>query len=298
MNTHPTLPEFEYIRPQSLAEASLFMAQHGDEARLMLGGTDVLVRLRDGVLRPKYLVDVKPLDGMQTLHFDPRAGLTIGAAVNLNRLIASPDVQNVYPLLAEACRQVASYQLRTRATLVGNLCTASPAGDTIGACLALDAQLHIHGAGGPRQEPLAGFFAGPGKTRLKDGDVVTAVHLPLPPGGAAGTYRKLGRNKLGSLSIVGVTVLGSPEPGLISGYRFRIVLAAVAPVPLVAAAAENYLAWQAITPETIHRAACLASEACAPIDDIRASARYRRLMVKNEAEIALTAVWEKLLSRA
>lgn len=297
-NAHPTLPEFDYIRPESLAEASRFMAQHADEARLMLGGTDLLVRLRNGALHPKYLVDVKHLDGLQSLRFDPQSGLTIGAAVSLNRVIASPDVQNTYALLAEACRQVASYPLRTRATIVGNLCTASPAGDTIGVCLALDAQLHIHGSDGPRQEPLAGFFVGPGQTVLKSGDVVTAIHLPLPPGGAVGTYRKLGRNRLGSLSIVGVTVLGSPEPGLISGYRFRIVLAAVAPVPLIATAAETYLAWQAITPEAIHQAASLAGEACAPIDDIRAGARYRRLMVKNETKIALTTVWEKLQQQA
>lgn len=294
-NTHPTLPEFEYVRPETLAEASEFLAQHANDARPFLGGTDIFVRMRDGFLKPKLLVDVKNLNGTNDLRFDPHTGLILGAAVNMNRVIAAPDVQKYYPLLAEACRSVASYQLRTRATVVGNLCNASPAGDTIGACLALGGVLHIHGTGGARQEPLAGFFLGPGKTTLKAGDIVTAVSFPLSPKGCAGTYLKLGRNKLSDLSIVGVTVLGSPDLKLPSGFRFRIVLASVAPVPLVAAEAEIYLAERAITPESIHQAALLACEMSSPIDDIRGSARYRKLMVRNLTEIALTAVWKKLL---
>jgi CO/xanthine dehydrogenase FAD-binding subunit len=294
IHSHPTLPEFDYVRPETLAEASQFLAQHSEEARPFLGGTDVFVRMRDGVLAPKFLVDVKNLDGTNDLRFDTRAGLTLGAAVNMNRVIASPDVQRHYPLLAEACQSVASYQLRTRATVVGNLCNASPAGDTIGACLVLDGSLHIHGMGGPRWEPLATFFLGPGKTALKPGDIVTAVHLPLPPKGCKGAYLKLGRNRLSDLSIVGVAVLGHPDPGLGSGFRFRIALASVAPVPLIAAQAEAHLGGCAITPASISEAARLAAEASAPIDDVRGSARYRKSMVRNLTEHALTEVWKQL----
>ena len=239
-------------------------------------------------------MDVKNLDGTNDLRFDPQAGLTLGAAVNMNRVIASPEVREYYPLLAEACRSVASYQLRTRATIVGNICNASPAGDTIGACLVLDGVLHIHGISGPRQEPLATFFLGPGKTTLKPGDIVTAVSFPLPPRGCAGTYLKLGRNKLSDLSIVGITVLGSPDPGLLSGYRFRIVLASVAPVPLIAIEAEAHLAERAVTSESLSQAARLAGEASVPIDDVRGSARYRKLMVRNLTEMALIEVWKKM----
>lgn len=291
---HPTLPAFEYVRPETVTEASEFLALHAGEARLFLGGTDLFIRMRDGFLAPKFLVDVKNLDGMKDLRFDPRGGLTLGAAVNMNRVIASLEVQKAYPLLAEACRSVGGYQLRSRATVVGNLCNASPAGDTIGACLALDGMLQVHGAGGLRFEPLDGFFLGPGKTTLKPGDVVTAVAFPLPPAGCAGTYLKLGRNRLSDLSIVGVTALASPDPGLASGYRFRIVLASVAPVPLIASAAEAYLAERAVTPETIHEAARLAGEASRPIDDIRGSARYRKSMAMKLTEIALNKVWKKL----
>jgi carbon-monoxide dehydrogenase medium subunit len=294
LDTHPALPEFEYIRPATLAEASDFLSSHPDTARPFLGGTDVFVRMRDGFIKPEFLVDVKNLDGTNQLRFDPQAGLTIGAAVNMNRVAASPDVQAHYPLLAEACRSVASYQLRTRATIVGNICNASPAGDTIGACLAFDGVLQVHGVNGLRQEPLSAFFKGPGKTTLKPGDIVTAIHLPLPPKGCVGKYVKLGRNQLSDLSIVGVTALGYKDSTSSSGYRFRLALASVAPVPLMPVEVETYLANNPITPDAVHEAARLAYEACAPIDDVRGSARYRKQMVRNLSVKALTEVWKNL----
>jgi aerobic carbon-monoxide dehydrogenase medium subunit len=294
INSHPALPEFEYVQPVTLTEASEFLASHAAEARPFLGGTDVFVRMRDGFLTPKFLVDVKNLNGTNDLHFDPRAGWTVGAAVNMNRVIASPEVGAHYPLLVEACQSVASYQLRNRATIVGNICNASPAGDTIGTCLLFDGVLHIHGVNGPRDEPLPTFFLGPGKTTLGPGDVVVAIHFPLPPKGCQGAYLKLGRNKLSDLCIVGVTALGHPDSSCQSGYRFRLALASVAPVPLVPADAETYLANNSITPEALREAARLAAEACSPIDDVRGSARYRKQMANNLSAKALTMVWEKL----
>ena len=294
LDTHPSLPEFEYIRPESLIEASNFLESHAADARPFLGGTDVFVRMRDGLLTPKFLVDVKNLPGMNELNFDPLLGLKIGAAVNMNRVIASPEVREHYPLLADACGSVASYQLRNRATIVGNICNASPAGDTLGACLAFDGVLQIHGPGGMHWESLENFFLGPGKTRLKAGDVVIALQLPPPPSGSKGAYLKLGRNLLSDLSIVAVTAFGYPEPAVPSGYRFRLVLASVAPVPFVAKEAEAYLANTTITYDSIHEAACMAAEACAPIDDLRGSVRYRKQMVKNLSARALSEVWEKL----
>jgi len=294
LSTHPALPEFEYIRPATLAEASYFLSIHPDTARPFLGGTDVFVRMRDGFLAPEFLVDVKNLDGTNQLRFDSESGLTIGAAVNMNQVAASPEVQAHYPLLAEACRSVASYQLRTRATIVGNICNASPAGDTIGACLVFDGILHIHGVSGLRKEPLSTFFKGPGRTILQPGDIVTAAYLPLPPKDCAGRYMKLGRNQLSDLSIVGVTALGYRDPACSSGYRFRLALASVAPVPLMVKEVENYLTNNPITPDAIHEAARLAMEVCSPIDDVRGSARYRKKMVRNLSVKALTEIWKKL----
>jgi carbon-monoxide dehydrogenase medium subunit len=256
-----------------------------------MGGTDVFVRMRDGFFTPKYLVDVKNLDGTNDLRFDPQAGLTLGAGVNMNRVIASPYVQAHYSMLAEACRSVASYQLRTRATIAGNICNASPAGDTLGACLVYNGVLSIYGVNGLRQEPLATFFRGPGKTTLQPGDIVTAVHFPLPAPGSAGVYIKLGRNRLSDLSIVGVTVLGYPDATAASGYRFRIALASVAPVPLVTAEAEAYLANNPVSPDSFNEAARLAAKASTPIDDVRGSARYRVAMVRNLTRRGLQQTW-------
>jgi CO/xanthine dehydrogenase FAD-binding subunit len=294
IDSHPTLPEFDYVRLETLVEVSQFLVKHTDEARPFLGGTDVFVRMRDGFLKPRFLVDLKCLEGMRDLHFDPQDGLTFGAAVNMNQLAAAPDVQAHYPLLAEACRSVASYQLRNRATVAGNICNASPAGDTLGACLVFNAELHIHGIDGPRQEPLQAFFLGPGKNTLKPGDFVTAVHLPPLPPGARGRYLKLGRNKLSDLSIVSVTVLGWPEAGLPSGIRMRVALTSVAPTPLLLTNVEEYLASHPLSPESLNEAARLAADSCSPIDDVRGSARYRRQMVKNLSARALREVLEKL----
>lgn len=293
ITAHPGLPEFDYLKPTTLEEASKFLAQHTGEARAFIGGTDTFVRMRDGAWQDKYLVDVKGLPGMNDLTFDPATGLTVGAAVNMNRLISSPEVNAHYPVLAEAAHTVASYQLRTRATIAGNICNASPAGDTVGACLVLDAKLHVHGVAGNRIESLRTFFKGPGKTVLKAGDIVTAVEFPIPPQGAQGKYIKLGRNAIGDLAIVGVTAFGYPDGAAAPlGYRFLVALASVAPTPLLIDMA--LLSEKAITAETINVAAEFAMNSVKPIDDVRGSARYRSLMVRNMTRNALTEVWRKL----
>lgn len=297
-NAHPGLPEFDYVKPDSLAEASQFLAEHAGRARPFLGGTDVFVRMRDGFWPSAYLVDVKHLDGTDELRFDPAIGLSVGAGVNMNQVIASPLVAEYYPILVESCRTVASYQLRSRATIAGNICNASPAGDTIGACLVLNATLTVHGVGGFRQEPLETFFIGPGKTTLKAGDIVTSVAFPLPPPGSAGKYIKLGRNLVGDLAIVGVSVFGYPDSQVPSGYRFRIALASVAPVPLLAKEADAILANGPITEVTIAEAAVAAMDACNPIDDVRGSARYRKLMVRNLTRMAVSQVYQNLTGQA
>lgn len=292
ITAHPGLPEFDYIKPATLEEASSFLAQHAGEARAFIGGTDTFVRMRDGVWQDKYLVDVKSLPGMNDLKFDPARGLTVGAAVNMNRLIASPEVNEQYPMLAEAAHTVASYQLRTRATIAGNICNASPAGDTIGSGLVYDARLQVHGSDGNRVEPIRTFFKGPGKTVLKAGDIVTAVEFPLPPQGAQGKYIKLGRNAIGDLAIVGVTAFGIPDGTAASGYRFLVALASVAPTPLLLDMA--LLSEKPISEESINEAADFAMNSVTPIDDVRGSARYRKLMVRNLTRKALTDVWVNL----
>jgi carbon-monoxide dehydrogenase medium subunit len=212
----------------------------------------------------------------------------------MNRVISSPAIQEHYPLLVESARTVASYQLRTRATIIGNLCNASPAGDTTGACIVYDGVLNIHGVNGMRQQPLNTFFRGPGQTALEIGDIVLGLRFPLPPEKHAARYIKLGRNAAGDLAIVGVTVLGYLDRSTPSGYRFRIALASVAPTPIEPVEAEMILNNEPINQASISEAANATMEACSPIDDVRGSARYRKRMVKNLTQKALNELWEKI----
>lgn len=290
----PGLPEFNYIRPDSYEEASRFLSEHAWEARPFLGGTDTFVRMRDGVWKEKYLLDLKALPGMLDLAFDEQTGLVMGAAVNMNHVIANSEVCQYYPLLAEAARSVASYQLRSRATIAGNICNASPAGDTIGACMVYHAVGLVHGVAGKRKEPLRDFFTGPGQTILDPGDILFAIKFPLPPPGHAGRYIKLGRNARGDLAIVGVTALAYPDETAPSGYRFHLALASVAPVPLIPKEAEAILTEGPITRDRIAAAAKAAEAAATPIDDTRGSARYRKLMVRNLVEKAVLDVLQQL----
>ena len=141
---------------------------------------------------------------------------------------------------------------------------------------------------------MSTFFHGPGKTVLKPGDIATALFFPRPPEGYAARYIKLGRNAIGDLAIVGVTALGYPVGDLPSGFRFRLALASVAPVPLVPTQAEAILAEKPVTEVTITEAALAAMDACSPIDDVRGSAHYRRLMVRNLTKKAVTEVWNEI----
>ena len=226
--------------------------------------------------------------------YDPgTATVTIGSAVTYSEMLDGP-LATLVPALSDAARTVGSPQIRNLATIGGNVCNASPAGDTIGACLAYQGVLHVHGTQGVRQEPLSTFFKGPGRTVLTPGDIVTAVSLPLPPPKNAGKYIKLGRNTKSDLSIVGVAVLGYVDASAPSGFRFRLALASVAPTPLVPLQAEKILAEKPLSVDTMAEAAQAAMDACNPISDVRGSARYRKYMVRNLVLQAVQAVAAEL----
>jgi carbon-monoxide dehydrogenase medium subunit len=289
------IAEFDYVRPKTPKEAVDFLAAHDGEARAFMGGTDLFVRLRDGFYgETRYVVDLKGLPGMLDISFDPGTGLRMGAAVNMNRMAAFPAVRQHFPILAEAARAVASYQLRSRATVAGNLCNASPASDTAPACLVLEASVVLFGLGGERELPLNGFFTGPGRTQMQPGEIMTAIKIPVPPAGCAGRYIKLGRNAVGDLALAGVAVLGFPDAAAPSGHRFRIALASVAPTPLRVASAEEILAQGPLTDKAVDAAAKAAMDTAAPISDVRSSAEYRKLMVQNLTRRAVKDVLVKM----
>ena len=294
MTARPGLPSFDYVRATTPDKVIHLLEEHGEAARLLMGGTDLFVRMRDGFICPKIVVDVKHLPGMGGISYDDRAGLTIGAAATMNEVARHPTVQTHYPLLAEAANSVASYQLRNRATLGGNLCNGSPAADTAPAVLLLEGRIVLYGPHGEREVPANEFFLGPGETAMQAGELMLAVRFPVPPAGSAGKYLKLGRNKAGDLAIAGVAVFGFPD-GTASGYRhFRIGLASVAPVPLRAREAEEVLAANPPGEESFALAAEKAMEAASPIDDVRASAAYRKAMVRALTLRALREVWAQM----
>jgi carbon-monoxide dehydrogenase medium subunit len=294
----PVLPSFDYIKPATPQEVTRLLLKSDGQARLFMGGTDVFVRMRDGFITPTILIDVKHLPGMREIKFTRRNGLVIGAAVDMNLLAAHPAVVEHYPLLAEALHTVASYQLRTRATMGGNLCNASPAADTAPAAMVLEAMMVLHGRRGERCVPITEFFLGPGRTAMKPGEFLLRIEIPPAPRGAVGHYLKLGRNALGDLAIVGVAVLGYPDRRAKSGYSFRIALASVAPMPIRVPDAEAILAGSLLTPDVIEAAATAAMETARPIDDVRSSAAYRKAMVKNLTRRAVVAVASALRERA
>ncbi len=290
----PGLPSFDYIKPASPTEVTKLLLKRDGNACVFMGGTDVFVRMRDGFLTPRLLIDVKRLPGMTAIAFNRRTGLTIGAGVGMNSLARHPAVVEYYPLLAEAIHSVASYQLRTRATMGGNLCNASPAADTAPAALVLGANLFLHGRHGERAVPIEEFFLGPGKSAMKPGEFLTRIQIPRMPKGAVGRYLKLGRNAHGDLAIVGVAVLGYPDRKAKSGFSFRIALASVAPTPIRAPAGERILSDSLLSPHAIEAAAIAAAETAKPISDVRSSAEYRRAMVKVLTRRAVTEVWKAL----
>lgn len=280
MLARPGLPRFEYVRAETPGQVVTLLVERGEAARLLMGGTDLLPRMREGTARPAVVIDVKHIPGMQEISVDGQGWLTVGVAVTMNQLARHQRVRADYPLLAEAAGTVASYQLRNRATVGGNMCNASPCADTTPATMVLEGRFVLVGPAGEREVAAVDFFRGPGLTALGRGEFLRAIRYPPPPHGAVGRYVKLGRNRLGDLAIVSVAVLGFADGTAPSGYRFRIALGSVAPVVVRAAAAEALLASEPPGEEVFARAAEKAVEAASPIDDVRASAEYRRAMVR------------------
>jgi CO/xanthine dehydrogenase FAD-binding subunit len=289
----PGLPGFEYVRAQSAVQVHGLLQQ--ENVRLMMGGTDLFPQMRDGAFRPNVIVDVKGLPGMRQITFDPVGGLTVGAAATMNQVATHPDICRHYPALAQAAHSVASYQIRNRATIGGNVCNASPCADTAPAVLVLEGAMILSGPAGRREVPGTGFFLGPGQTALETGEFLLALRFPLPPIGSAGSYQKLGRSRLGDLSVVGVAAVAYPDPTAASGYRFRLALGSVAPTPLRVPAAEEILASHPPGEEAFQAAAEKAMEAASPITDVRASASYQTLMVRTMTLRTLRAAWDRLV---
>ncbi|TMH63307.1 MAG: xanthine dehydrogenase family protein subunit M [Betaproteobacteria bacterium] len=262
---------FTYHEPATLDEAVSLLA--APNAQILAGGTDLLVELKEQLRRADCVVNIKKIPGIAGLAYDDKAGLRIGALATAREVEVSPLVLDKYRSLAQSVRELGSIQVRHRATIIGNVCRASPSADTIPPLIADGASLRICGAGGERTLKVEDFFLGPGRTVLKPGDVVTEIVVPPPPPGTRKIYIKHGRRKAMELATVGVAVTHVP------GAETRIVLGAVAPTPLRARHAEDLLRGKRLTDELIAKAAQAAVAESRPISNVRASAEYRREMV-------------------
>ena len=270
---------FDYVKPATLEEAGALLLERDGAARPMAGATDLLIRIERGFVHPQVVLDVKDLPGFRDLQVIRNGWLRIGAAVTMNRVVAHADVLARWPLLAEACNTVASYQLRNRATVGGNICNCSPAADSAPALICYGAEALVHGPDGARRLPVQDFMRGPGLTALEPGELLVGLEVPPPAAGASGHFLKLGRTTVGDISLLNVAVLGWPDVDSASGSRWRIVLGSVAPTPVRAPEAERLLG-RDTSPAGLETAAQAAAASARPIDDIRASAAYRADMVR------------------
>lgn len=294
MLARPGLPDFEYLKAGSSQEVFDLLIENGPDIKLMMGGTDLFIQMRDRNSGPATLLDIKGLPGMEEISLDHKTGLIVGAAVTLNKLSANQYVEKYYPVLSQSADTVGNYQLRNRATLGGNICNASPSADMAPALLIYEALMILDSPRGERLLSASDFWVGPGKTALKNDEYLKAIQFPLPPEGAAGQYIKLGRSKMGDLAVVGVAILGFPDPDTTSNIRFRIGINSTAPTPYRVPSVEDYLAQNTLSEEVFSQAAEEAMEISAPIEDVRATALYQKKMVRNLTLKSLREIWANL----
>ena len=258
------LHDFAYVRPRTLGDALSFLRKNGERSRVFSGGTDLFVDIRASLVKPEFVLDLKGIEELHTLAFDRLEGLSIGACVTVNELIENQAVQKHYPILSIAGKELATHQLRNRASVVGNIVTASPCGDMGPPLLCLEAEVEILDGEGSRRLPLADFITGVKQTALGAHELVKRIVVPTAMLDSHGGFRKLKRIRGHDLGMVSVALVKGD--GVL---RFAIGSAAPTPVLL-----PDFPASTAV--EEIQSAA---QEAISPIDDMRCSAEYRAFMV-------------------
>ena len=280
-----------YYSPTSIDEALRLLAEHGPEARVIAGGTDLLIELQRGVRQTSALVDVTRIGGLDQVRLDGAGVLHIGPTVTHSLVVASDVlVQRAFPL-ALACWRVGTPQLRNRGTVAGNLITASPANDSITALWALDSRVTVQSTRGERTLSIADLHQGPHQTTLAADEMVTDIAFPALSATQRGTFSKLALRRTHAISVVNAAAVLTFDGDVVT--RARITLGAVAPTIVRATAAEGALVGSPLNEARIAEAAGLAARAATPIDDIRASADYRRQTVRVLVRRALVALGDR-----
>jgi len=282
------MTDIRYLSPNTLDEAIKAFASAGSAARILAGGTDLLVQMRSGAVRPGLIVDIKKIAEMTAIEQTADGGFRIGAAVSGAVLAEHPRFGKVWPGVLEAVNLIGSTQVQGRASAGGNLCNGSPAGDSVPAMIAAGAIVTVLGPNGRREMPVEKFPAGPGRTNLTPGEILVSFTLPPRPPGSGDAYlRMIPRTEM-DIAVVGVGVSLTLKDGVCT--MARVGLGAVAPTVLLVEAAAKALVGTKLDDAAINAAAGACSAACRPIDDKRGTIAYRTrvagVLLKRTAAIA------------
>ena len=272
------LPAFNYEKVSSLEEASKLAIEKGDKAVIMAGGTDVILLIHAKAIPADTVIDIKDIPGLSEIKYVEGEGMCIGSLVKLYDIQNSDIVKEKMPAVADAARYVASPQIRRKGTMVGNICNASPSADTASILVAMNAVVKVYNAEGEKEIPIDDFFKGVKKTALVPGDIVTGIFIPELKSGEGSAYFKHSVRKAMDLAIIGVAAKITMDGDKIADAR--ICMGGVGITPLRALKAEELLKGKEITDELLEEAGVAAMEESKPISDVRASAEYRKDMVR------------------
>jgi aerobic carbon-monoxide dehydrogenase medium subunit len=273
---------FEYVEARTLPDAIGALSQD-EGTRIVAGATDFLVRWRQGVWKPRAVLSIQRIPGLDQINYSPATGLSLGSLVTIRTLEIHPLIQQHYPAMSQAAATFAGVQIRNLATVGGNVCNASPAGDTLPALIAYGTECRLMGPEGERVVPLENFIQGPGRTVLRPAELLVELHLPPQPPHSGALYIKHSPRSSMDISAVGVASVVTLEGRDGVCRDIRIALGAVAPTPIRATSAEALLRGQRLDAMAIQRAARAAMDDARPIDDIRGTARHRRAIVESLA---------------
>ncbi|MEW6487267.1 MAG: FAD binding domain-containing protein [Thermodesulfobacteriota bacterium] len=291
------LEPFDYQRPGSLRELEGLLTRHAGQCHLLAGGTDLLVLVKEKLLSPRLVLDVGDLAELQGIFRAPDGGLTILGGTKVSEIEASALVRECAPALAYAAAQLGSSQVRHMATMAGNCCHGSPSAETPPVLLAHGAEVTLSREGGERRLPIETFWLAYRKTALASGEYLKSFHLPALTARAAVAYRFQGLRRAMEIDMVNVGCYLELDAKKQKAAAVRIALGAVGPIPYRAVQAEAALAGAKIGPEFFEEAGRLAAEEAKPIDDVRASASYRRRLVAVLVSRAFAACAEELSGR-
>jgi len=279
----------DYFEPKTVGDALSLLAKYGEQAKVIAGGTDVMVDIKYKE-EPGCLVNIKKIPGLGAIQ-ENGGSLRIGPLVTIHEMETNKLVRERLPVLWEACHQFASLQIRNTATIGGNICRASPSGETLAPLLVLEAKGKLAFAEGEKTEAFASFFQGPGKSSIGSKGLLTEIDVPYPAPGSRGVYLKHAVRGAMDIAMVGVAVLVTPDNAKNNVQDARIGLGAVAPTPIRASKTEALLRGKPLTAALIKQAAAMSASESSPISDQRSSGEYRRWIVEALTRRGLEQSW-------